>query len=391
MPILQKVKPQNQSYALDGYFVPGHWFFCRRVEIPADLEKGEEAGFALLELEALSPFPLEHLYYGIRFDATRRFAFLFAAYKRRFEGGDTGSWRRLDAVLPDFFLGLHEKASEGRPLILVTETSQVALKFDSKSTLPETFYAEPREFDEDGSDKESLKAFRARVSERFGSGVPRICNVDTAAKWVGSEAWFRASGEDGSEFAKVSFSRSALWQSDLRDPEVIEQAKRDERQNAVLWKGVLGIAALAALLFVGEIVWGGSVGFLAWRKAKIVEQQSLVQAIDQLQSTTNALSRFQESNLAPIRMIDALLPFQEWPTVIYRKFETNGPNVLVIDARSDTRAQVTEFKKRLERSNLVESVELSNQVNNPAGSTFTTTIRFVPGAFHSAMEVAGNE
>ena len=55
---------------------PGCSFFCRRVEIPGDVESDELDSFLQLQLESLSPFPLEHLQFGFVVDAARQFAFL---------------------------------------------------------------------------------------------------------------------------------------------------------------------------------------------------------------------------------------------------------------------------------------------------------------------------
>ncbi len=366
---------------------PAHWFFCRRIKIPSDLEKGEEEGFALLELENLSPFPLDHLHYGYRLDKAGRFAFVFAAYKRRFEKVDQAAWRRGDAVLPDFLLGLHASSKSEEGLVLVTETSLVAFSYDERSELPAAFYAESRVFDEkEGEDAPSLKSqidrFESIAKSRLGTSRLRIWHANTEAKWVGQTAWFGAVDAEENPVAQVDFSRAQLWKADLRDPDQVELAQKDERQNALLWKALGGIAALVGIILLGELYWGASSAYLSYRNSKIAERTPLVQEIQGLQATSNTLRGFLESDLQPFEMIEALLPLQQYPNIVYRKFETEGPDVLVVDAKADNQTQVTEFKKRLERFDKIASVELSKQVNKPSGSTFTTTIRFKFGAFY---------
>ncbi|WP_191615577.1 hypothetical protein [Pelagicoccus enzymogenes] len=382
-----KFKPQAQAYELDAFMAPAHWFFCRRIEIPSDLDKGEEEGFALLELEALSPFPLDHLHYGYRLDKAGRFAFVFAAYKRRFEKVDQAAWKRGDAVLPDFLLALHAAARSEEGLVLVTEKSFAAFSFDDSSELPASFYAEARQLDaEEGEEVPSLKSqlnrFESIAKSRLGISRLRIWYANTEAKWIGQTAWFGAVDSSESPVARADFSRSQLWKADLRDPEQIELAQKEERQNAILWKGLGALAALVALILLGEVYWGASSAYLSYRNSKIAERTPLVEEIQGLQSTSNTLRGFLESDLQPFEMIEALLPMQQHPDIIYRKFETEGPDVLVIDARANNQTQVTEFKKRLDRFDKISSVELSKQVNKPTGSTFTATIRFKFGAFY---------
>ncbi|MDQ8187342.1 hypothetical protein [Pelagicoccus sp. SDUM812002] len=388
MPFPPKLKPKAQAYELDAFLAPAHWFFCRRIEIPSDLEKGEEEGFALLELENLSPFPLDHLHYGYRLDRAGRFAFVFAAYKRRFEKVDQTSWRRRDAILPDFLLGLHTSSKSGESgLILVTEKSLAAFSFDEKSELPAAFYSEALEFEGDeGEEPPSLMSqivrFESVAKSRLKMSRVRIWHANTEAKWVGQTAWFGAVDSSDFPVAKVDFSRAQLWKADLRDQEQVDQAQKEERQNALLWKGLGGIAALVGIILLGELFWGASAAYLSYRNSKIAEMTPLVQEIQSLQATSNTLRGFLESDLQPFEMIDALIPLQQYPNIVYRKFETEGPDVLVIDAKAANQTQVTEFKKRLERFDKIASVELSKQVNKPSGSTFTTTIRFKFGAFY---------
>lgn len=381
-----KFKPQAQAYDLDAFMAPAHWFFCRRIEIPSDLESGEEEGFALLELESLSPFPLDHLYYGYQLDSAGRYAFVFAAYKRRFEKVDQTTWSRIDAVLPDFLLGLHSSSKGNGDIVLVTSKSFIAFSYDEKSELPAAVYTEARELD-DGEEGETAPSLASQVI-RFESiakgriGFSKVCTwyANTEAKWVGQTAWFGAVDSSGSPAAKVDFSRAEIWKADLRDPEQIDQAKKQERQNGILWKGLGVLAALVALVLFGELYWGASSGYLAYRNAELEEQTELVEEIKTLQSTSNTLRGFLESDLQPFKMIEALQPLRG--EIIYRKFETNGPDVLLIDAKADNQTQVTDFKKRLERFEKISSVELSKQENKPSGSTFTTTIRFEFGAFY---------
>lgn len=391
MSLLSTVKPSPQSYPVDVFSVPGHLCFCRRIEIPEDLEKGEEEGFLLLELEGMSPFPLEHLYYGYRLDAAGRYGFVFAAYKRRFEGSEVGGWRRLDAVLPDFLVGLGDSSKAAAPLLLVTPKSLVALAYDDRSELPSRFYAEGR-IDHEEAIGRQIETFRQGLPPAFrGFGDIRIWFIDTNPQWLRQSVWLEAKDADGAPQTRTFLNRDALWRADMRDPETVDQAKKDERQNATLWKGVIGVAAVMALLLVGEIIWGASYGYLALRRHWNAERESLVQSIDSKQATANTLRNYLESNLMPFQMIEALMPLQDHPNIIYRRFETQGPDTLVIDAKANNQSQVTAFRGRLERFDKIESVELSNQQNNPQGSLFTTTIHFYPGAFTGPSGTVSHE
>src|SRR5690606_29700450 len=121
-----------------------------------------------------------------------------------------------------------------------------------------------------------VDAFWLRASEQIGSGTPRIWFANTSSKWVGQTAWFGAVDAQEAPVAKVSFTRDEIWKADMRDPEMVEQAKKDERQNAFLWKGALGLAAVVGLLILGELFWGASNAYLAFRVASNEETQAVV-------------------------------------------------------------------------------------------------------------------
>ncbi len=394
MSLLSKFTPRPQPYELDAFFAPGHFFFCRRLAIPAELAPGEEGDYVLLELETLSPFPLEHLFYGYLLDAARTYAFVYAAYRRRFETGQSNAWRRLDAVLPDFMVAVGQRElGEGASLALATERSFLLFAFDGASTLPAHFYAEERPPEAEGQEslERQLASFAKRAPAGLGGAKARLWIANAEGRWLGNDAWFGAVEGDGRAAARVAIGRESIWRADLRDPDTLGDFRREERQNKILWRGLIGLAASVCLLLIGEALWGATRGYLAWINSGNRERAPLIQKIESLQSVTTRLRLHQDSNVEPFRMIESLLPYQNWPEIVYRRFETNSPDLLVLDARASNQMQVTEFKRRLERFTKVQSVGLSNQINNPAGSTFTTTIRFVPYAFARLEAVAANE
>ncbi|MGY8693056.1 MAG: hypothetical protein ACKVGW_02530, partial [Verrucomicrobiia bacterium] len=64
--------PQNpeksRTLTMQVIAAPSQLFFCRRIEIPEDVTEDEREGFVQLQLESLSPFPLEHLQFGYVID-----------------------------------------------------------------------------------------------------------------------------------------------------------------------------------------------------------------------------------------------------------------------------------------------------------------------------------
>ena len=392
MSLLTKVKPKPQSYPLDAFVAPGHYFFCRRIALPEDLDEGEREEFAFIELEKLSPFPLEHLFYGCCFDAAQRHALVYAVYKRRLEPRKTADWLKLDAAVPDFLVALGGKAKAATPLVLVTERSLVGLRFDEASELPCELWAEELPLsDESSGEAAAIAAFARRCEQRFQAGPARLWRAVPGGLWQAGQARFAATSDSKQERIEEIFTRAALWSADLRDPETLELAKVEEKRNGVLWTGVLAMLALLGLLVLGEAAWGISKGYLAFRNSVIEQRAKPVAAVDSKQKSVNELLSFRESNLMPFQMLIELDAYRlqegvpDFQQIVYRKAATDGPDRLKIEAVAQNRTQVTLFKRRLEGFSKVRAAELSSVKTGNEGVTFTVSVDFVPGAFLASM------
>ena len=137
--------PDQKPLNLKAAMAQGYSFFCRRVEIPGDVKSDELDSFLQLQLESLSPFPLEHLQFGFVIDASRHCAFLYAAYRRSFEHSVASSWEEQEAVIPEFSVGLLAGGLDDEtPLLIEGGSSFTYLEFDSLSELPRYFQSIPK-------------------------------------------------------------------------------------------------------------------------------------------------------------------------------------------------------------------------------------------------------
>src|SRR5947209_14253623 len=80
--------------------LPDGMFFSRAVPISANATQAEATQQVELALEAVSPFPLNQLYYGWYWVPGAAHAFVYAAYRRRFTTDQTSSWSDAELVIP---------------------------------------------------------------------------------------------------------------------------------------------------------------------------------------------------------------------------------------------------------------------------------------------------
>ena len=371
----------------------GYSFFCRRVEIPGDVESDELDSFLQLQLESLSPFPLEHLQFGFVIDASRHCAFLYAAYRRSFEHSVASSWEEQEAVIPEFSVGLLAGGLDDEtPLLIEGGSSFTYLEFDSLSELPRYFQSIPKR-DKDineGVERSDLESVSAKLKAERSVESIRVWKASSQIAIDKKVLKLRAKEED--RHIVVEVDRNSMWRMDLRDSETVERVQMEERRNYLIWRIAIGMAAMIGLLIAGEFVWFAEKGYLGLRRGWNEEQAPLVEEIVSQKTTINELLSFRESDLIPFDMLVAIEPFRT-DSVVFTKVETNGPNSLIVLANATSNGQANQFKARLERFVKIEAVELQNIQSRPGGTTFTALLNFKIGAFPvrgQGEEVASN-
>ena len=371
----------------------GYSFFCRRVEIPGDVKSDELDSFLQLQLESLSPFPLEHLQFGFVIDASRHCAFLYAAYRRSFEHSVASSWEEQEAVIPEFSVGLLAGGLDDEtPLLIEGGSSFTYLEFDSLSELPRYFQSIPKR-DKDineGVERSDLESVSAKLKAERSVESIRVWKASSQIAIDKKVLKLRAKEED--RHIVVEVDRNSMWRMDLRDSETVERVQMEERRNYLIWRIAIGMAAMIGLLIAGEFVWFAEKGYLGLRRGWNEEQAPLVEEIVSQKTTINELLSFRESDLIPFDMLVAIEPFRT-DSVVFTKVETNGPNSLIVLANATSNGQANQFKARLERFVKIEAVELQNIQSRPGGTTFTALLNFKIGAFPDrgeGEEIASN-
>ncbi len=385
--------PDQKPLNLKAAMAQGYSFFCRRVEIPGDVESDELDSFLQLQLESLSPFPLEHLQFGFVIDASRHCAFLYAAYRRSFEHSVASSWEEQEAVIPEFSVGLLAGGLDDEtPLLIEGGSSFTYLEFDSLSELPRYFQSIPKR-DKDineGVERSDLESVSAKLKAERSVESIRVWKASSQIAIDKKVLKLRAKEED--RHIVVEVDRNSMWRMDLRDSETVERVQMEERRNYLIWRIAIGMAAMIGLLIAGEFVWFAEKGYLGLRRGWNEEQAPLVEEIVSQKTTINELLSFRESDLIPFDMLVAIEPFRT-DSVVFTKVETNGPNSLIVLANATSNGQANQFKARLERFVKIEAVELQNIQSRPGGTTFTALLNFKIGAFPvrgEGEEIASN-
>jgi hypothetical protein len=359
---------------------PGDYFFVRRFDLPAGLPEAEVAGFVELQLEELSPFPLEQLYYGHLVSSGRDAVLVYAAYRRRFAAEQVERWARSTFVFPDFAPALRLRFDRPTVVLFRSQTALTGMRFDGPRELPVHVVSRPLPIE---ADDDQARAVREQVVARLGAvGEPLRDLRVTSAPESRAQGLAYVLGPDagGGGAAEVLLPTAECWAMDVRDASFVSQQRRRMRVDLVLWRCVLGAAAAVALLVLGELLLLGGRGYAGWLAGRVRDQAPIVASLEDKHTVANRLADFGESGLSPFVML-ATASGPKPASVYFTRATAEGRNNLTIDAITRNVADMNAFEAGLRSLPEVERAEVQNSRAQEDGTTFSVVIQFKSGAF----------
>lgn len=357
----------------------------RRFELPAGLAPGEVSGFVELQLEELSPFPLDQLLHGrVVADGA---VFVYAAYRRRFTAEELQAWEQLRFVLPEFAGLLRLTFAEPTVVLLRSPEAMTALRFEPGSSLPMAGVG--RALPADAGEADVQRVREKLLSAVGGEGVRiRELRLSRLPEQRPQGLRFTYAAEDGGTPVDVTIPAADCWPMDIRDEAFVTRQRQQLRVDLLFWRVVLGAAAVIALLFVGEIFLLGARGYIGWVKSRVESRAELVAELEEKQSIANRVAEFDRSDMQPIDMILAVAAKKPASVVFTRAIISVG-NRLEFSATTPNVSDVNAFEAAIKSMPEVESVAIANDLRTSAeGTTFSMTVAFKPGAFPAGTHAA---
>jgi hypothetical protein len=358
---------------------PGYRFFLRRLELPKDMAAAEVPGFAALQWEELSPFPVDQLFHGQLRATDGSAVFVYAAYRRSFSNEQAEAWKESILVLPEFAPVLRLEFARQTLVFLRTAGSLGAFLFEGGRKLPARAAVRPLAPDAPPDAVEAMR--RCLVEQVAARGASEV------ALRLATPPRYRAKGlewvlePDGSGRAmEVFISHHECWAMDVRDPVFVEQQRRRLGFDVVLWRIVLGAAAVLALLIAGELLLFGGRTWVDWRRSTVKEQAPRVAALETKDLVANRLDEFGRASLRPFEMlaaVSAVKPENVWFVSTTAEAGTN----LRIEGRATNAAEINTYVTALRASPPVREVPDANVRSAADGTTFTLTVTFKLDAF----------
>lgn len=359
--------------------LPGPAFFCRRFDLPAGMEAAEVPGFVELQLEELSPFPLEQLYFGHIVSTDRSMVFVYAAYKRRFPAEQTDTWKHAAFVIPDFVPAARLKFDGQTIVFLRSALSISALFFEPGRELPARVASLP--VAEDASSRE-IDDVRKKLSEQIG-----VSTAEEVSRRIAANPEERSKGrmfviesEDVGEPWEVLVPGAERWTMDVRDSAFLAEKRRRLGYDVVLWRVLQGVAALLVFLIVGEVLLLGARGISALYESRINSRAALASSLEDHDSVALRIREFELGDLHPFEMLN-LLAANMPDNLAFTTATAVGRNTLEVLATALSVSDINTYRSRLGNVPEIEKVEISDERTRPEGTTFKAIIVFRAGAY----------
>jgi hypothetical protein len=364
--------------------LPDALFFTRAVPVLAGATPAEAAAQVELALEASSPFPLAHLYYGWFWTPGAEVALIFAAYRRRFTTEQTAAWEGAELVLPAFAAVIGAHLEPATTVILHSPEGVTAVHWEQgpvpQKVLFRALAAEPTPEDRSAARDELLRIFEGsrKVIELEQPLAPEPARSDR-------EVVFRS---DDFVSRLPAGATSAL---DVRDKGELAALRSARQRDVILWRVAVGAAAAILLLAVGE---GALFAGRAWQNVRVRKynvQKPLVDKIANIQELTNRIEELQTKRLLPLEMVTQLVGEQGErlpPEIQFTRVQadtTNGLNTIYVEGKTSNPAQANVYENTLKNLPSCQSANLKFSQLSGDRATFALTVIFKPGALRPTV------
>lgn len=355
--------------------LPDTHFFCRTVPVPALASPAEVAAQIEITLEGMAPFPVAQMYHGHYWRPGARNALVYAAYRKRFPSEQVETWAEAEAVMPAFASMLHAKVAGSTTLLIWTEKTLTAIRWEDPNDAPISVHARELPPDFKPEDRDLLRDDLLRIS---GASIHVVeSEAAPALDSAGSqddEYLFRSTSYDS------NFTREEIDVLDVRDKEELQSRRRARARDLILWRVLLGCAATIALCVLLE---GTIFGLGLWQKNRERVVRNQTPQVEKIKQTNSLVLQVEERSTKRIRpfemltLLDGKLP----ASVVFSRATVKDLYTLEIEATATNPSDMDLFRVTLNSLPFCESVEVKLQGAQAGRNPFRATVKFKPNAF----------
>jgi hypothetical protein len=322
-------KEINTSFLNDQLcLVPSHFFFYEVIEVDSDLSLDEQEDFIQLQIESISPFPIEQILYGYFVIPNSPNCVLYLALKDRLNAKGFNALDSYTWVIPDSIIEL----SQNTALFEHSAIKEILLKNIRKEY-----------------DLQVLKEGDIVITDPNAYGI---------------EA--------------PNLTCDQLWTADIRPIEFKEKTKKDRSRLAFLNKAFQYSLYFFALIFIAELGLIVAKTWLSAHASRIEAQAPAVSRIEDQHTLINKLDQIAQNELRPIALLEHANAIRTklGSNIVYDDVDIVGENEVTIKGSAGSVNQFNAYVKQLEQSGYFVISEDPKYVTRGGKTTFTLKMNY---------------
>ena len=346
----ERIKHSNNSREI--IILPNDLFFVELTELPIEVDENEIDSFAELNMEGSSPFPIEQLNWGFRFEPNSRKILLFATHRDRLKNSNYKELESYLWVLPE-----------------------IAVLPDINSLEVDTFSMRA------SNDAPALKLLKKEI-EINEAGLPTF-------KFEATSRNFCADAKDSEEISELKYSNPPsthevfapndheLWRADVRSVEYKKREKSRRSISARITRFFYWASIFAIFIITLECILLGTKSWTSRQESLIAEQSGAVSKIEEQRSLINKLEQMFQNEVRPVAILGALNTVR--PRGIYfTSTTTTIDNNITIEGVAQTINELNNYIETLKGSGQFSLTQDPKSLTRSGKTTFTMTLAYTP-------------
>ena len=345
----QELEPHNVNTELEESstisdrpicLIPSQYFFTEFISFENDenqpISDKEAYRFFELQLESLSPLPLDQLLWGYYTPTNATKSILYACLKSRLakEGYD---------------------ALEGYTWVLPQFIPQIALETIQPDEL---------------QDLNKLETLSTAETEFYSLQLEKDLQISIAQSM--------ANEESDELTTSISLELPALWSADIRSEAFKAQEQKNRSRLAFVNKSLTFSLYFIAFILLSELILAGGNLWLNQYASKIETQAPTVRLIEDQHTLINKLDQISKNEVSPIKLLEEANQIRSKisSNIIYDNVDITNENEVTIKGTAGSVNDLNRYVTQLNQSNNFNVLEDPKYITRGGKTTFTLKMYF---------------
>lgn len=324
--------------------IPSQYFFVEFISFDNEddqpISDKEAYRFFELQLESLSPLPLDQLLWGYYTPPNAEQSILYACLKSRLANEGYEALEDYTWVLPQF-------------------VPQLALETIQPSEL---------------RDLSKLEALSTNKTEVHSLYLEKDLQISIAQSTTDEES--------GDSLTSISLELPVLWSADIRSEAFKNQEQKNRSRLAFVNKSLTFSLYFIAFIVLSELLLAGANLWLNQYASKIETQAPTVRLIEDQHTLINKLEQISKNEVSPIKLLEQANQIRSKisSNIIYDTVDITNENEVTIKGTAGSVNDLNRYVTQLNQSNNFNVLEDPTYITRGGKTTFTLKMYFQSNA-----------